>query len=511
MKNLLLPILILFISIQAFAQKLPTAATIMQIDIVGTTSTSHAFIDMQPKDATSFWTVSHSSIVKNYSIYKLGNIRIDIRDHLTLKPVDSLFITGNVNIHSIESDNAGNLYFSGFYRDSLQVGNTQRLYSPTTVRNFIMKLAPDMQVLWINENVFAEYLAVSPDGNHIYIRGDHGGFAGNVDIKKINTVDGQVVNTKTINGIGYLMTLKTNNAGELYLAGGCSKKVVQFDTVDGSHNYSYNIYIGKWSANLTAEWIKHMNDITCEETFMDIDDQENVHFYAPLNASFTLDGINVTANAGSATDFLYMSIAPDGKINYIKDAPDNHWVMSTYVRGMDVKGNTAAVLLKQRYADTIVWASGMETYSIGAGTPIILEYENGNLISANTFPVAYETPFTVLYMNGSLITSGKVSGDLYTTTDTIPTSPHNFYLKRWTGTSTTSVKDLQKLSTLKVFPNPSAGLFYLNRPTTGIIYNLLGQEVGSIINSAEINLTVLKAGIYLFKSEEGKIIKMVKE
>ncbi len=64
---------------------------------------------------------------------------------------------------------------------------------------------------------------------------------------------------------------------------------------------------------------------------------------------------------------------------------------------------------------------------------------------------------------------------------------------------------------LGVFPNPSAdGNFTLNRRINGSIFDMTGKMIDQVSNADRISLVQYAKGIYLLKTEEGTVIKLVK-
>lgn len=81
-----------------------------------------------------------------------------------------------------------------------------------------------------------------------------------------------------------------------------------------------------------------------------------------------------------------------------------------------------------------------------------------------------------------------------------------------TEQDTTSIKELLNAAPLVIFPNPnSTGKLRLNKVTSVVIRNLLGQPVLEAVETDEIDINALVKGVYLIEAAEGETQKLIVE
>jgi hypothetical protein len=63
---------------------------------------------------------------------------------------------------------------------------------------------------------------------------------------------------------------------------------------------------------------------------------------------------------------------------------------------------------------------------------------------------------------------------------------------------------------LKIYPNPSTGIFTISAKANIEVYNIVGDLILSENNVTSIDLTVAPKGMYFVKLNGGKIEKLIK-
>lgn len=64
---------------------------------------------------------------------------------------------------------------------------------------------------------------------------------------------------------------------------------------------------------------------------------------------------------------------------------------------------------------------------------------------------------------------------------------------------------------LSAFPNPTTGSeINFNKVVSATVFNVQGQFVTNIVNATSLNVEALNSGIYIIKTEEGEIVKLIK-
>lgn len=499
MRNFLLVLLsVLFINTASHAQRVAVDSAKVVCDISSSTGAIPFYL--QQCDKGTFWGIYISKKTSGITHNSVsGEITIQRRDTGSLAVIDSMIITGAAAIQETENDAFGNLYILAYATQAVQVDNNTTI---ATDKHFLVKLNAAMQVQWVNDSAAGDKMAISPDGNHLYVAGDHKGFSGTPTLYVLNS-NGMVTQTKALTGLGYIADIKTNNNGDIFFSGACSDQSAQLDTVNASHSFSYDLYYGKIGSNLTAEWIKIMEDFTCPQPWLNIDANGNLLFYSQLNKSNTLG--QFTLNTAAGNEFIFASTTPSGNVNFANDAPGathKAKALQNRGRGLTTLGNNAAVMIFHGgNNDTINWSSSVQTISnIWTGQATIIEYDiNTGQPTMATIPkygtfISYRD---IMYLdNGDLlVTNGTGDSTLQLTKLRLP--------------STNSIKTIST-TTLKVYPNPTSGVVHFSEPISGSIYDIVGKQLSTFEQSRTINITTLPSGVYYIRTIGGVSIKVEK-
>lgn len=428
-----------------------------------------------------------------------GHIHIDKRDTATMNVVDSVTYTGMGTILEVESDDAGNLYLLGFVTKPLTISNSITIDSN---KHFLLKVNTSLQPVWINDSVVGDHFSVSPNGQHIYVRGDRKGFGGTVDLYKLSA-NGNILQTKQLTKIGYIGDIKTNNNGDVFFSGSCISNSAQLDTLDASHTFSYTIYYGKLDSNMVATWIKILEDITCPTPWLDLDANGNILFFSSLYKSNTLGQFQMDVKN---QEFILSSTTTSGSVNYAHDAPGNtHKVPVPFNsgRGISTHASSVAILVSQNgYTDTINWGNGIQTVSdIWLGRPLILEYDinSGQLLMASNPDYSTDKYYnSLLYLdNGDLL----VSNTSYDST---------LVIVKMRMPSSTGIEEINT-NKLSAYPNPTDGLVHFSQPLSGIVYSVTGIKMGELREASILDMSNYPSGFYYVRSVEGDRIKLLKK
>lgn len=501
MRQLFYSTLFLLLSLQAVAQRVATDSVLLPCNTNGLSPAGSGY-DIQLAGPGAFWTIYSKSRrgSSGHSSWH-GNITIEKHDTQTLAVKDSLTFKGTGAILETETDNAGNLYLLGYSRDSVIFNSNHTTYAD---KYFLVKLNANMQIVWINDTITGGRLAVSPNGNYIYLRGDLGGFAGDVYVYQLDGA-GKMTLSKKMVDIGYMGDLTTNNDGTLYFSGGCIDNKAMLDTVDASHSYSYTSYYGKFSKDLTCEWIKILEDITCLQPWVKTDSAGNLLYLSAFRRSNMLDNIPLSY---SSEEILLASTTEAGKVNFALDVPGTtHRVaLSNFnARCIDTRGNMTALLLQHKGTnDTINWSTTAQTISnVWTGTPILLEIDNSTGIATMATEVYLSSyidmPGNVLYLPGGdvLVTKGK---------DTTGINIIRLKLKPTGG-----ISNLNNAGTTIAYPNPTTSVVNFSNPVSGTLYDIAGRETGMYQKVRSIDMSGLNNGVYFLHTNEGRHIKLVKQ
>lgn len=500
MRKSLLFILISLFTINAYAQRI--AVDSASVYTSGAPNSSGNPLSLLQADFDYFWVTyikEKAPITTGHSGW-LGNIQIEHRDTLDLSVTDSIVLKGKSAVLETESDDAGNLYVLGYVKDSLMIGTTKI----GNEKHYLMKLTPKMQVVWINDTIEGDRFSVSANGNYLYLIEDHNGFGNSVDLLKLNT-SGSVINRKTLPGIGYISDIKANDNGDIFISGSCMAQSVILDTVDASHSFTYSLYFGKLDKDMVCEWMKVLEDVTCPPTWLDLESNGNLLFQSPMYKSNKLGSFQLDASI--TEEFVLASTAPDGNVHYAVDVPGTGHrvgVSRFHNKNMASHNNiTATVLMHKGNNDTLDWGNNVQTISnVWNGRPILLEYSvaTGKAQMATYLSFDNYTEYTNLLVldNDDILTAR-------TTKDSEMVITKMRYMKKPTGIHTLTDNEIQ------MYPNPSDGIVNTSRLVSGNIYSISGMQVKSINNTDVINITDQPAGIYYLRTEDGSVIRFIKQ
>ncbi len=162
------------------------------------------------------------------------------------------------------------------------------------------------------------------------------------------------------------------------------------------------------------------------------------------------------------------------------------------------------------------------TITIGS-LPAAIVNGDGNLMTNEELLAANPNPapdgFTTYYYELRFTVRNQAWADLSWITEPAvdvnftPTIPGASFIH--VDPSATASVDEQSFKDVKIFPNPTTGkinITGLEKATTFSIYNAIGQEVKRFKNvNATLNISELNTGIYILKSNNGFLRKIVKQ
>jgi hypothetical protein len=77
-------------------------------------------------------------------------------------------------------------------------------------------------------------------------------------------------------------------------------------------------------------------------------------------------------------------------------------------------------------------------------------------------------------------------------------------------TTTVGNASLNQVSTMKIYPNPSTGIFTISASASIEVYNLIGELILTDNNATSIDLTAAPKGMYFVRLNGDKIEKLIK-
>lgn len=520
--------LIGILSFSSFGQKRPIQTELFNTTLgpgLSISATAQAYSGIQPSVTSFYWMRMHH-VEKRVGNDYYGELYLQIRRASDLAILDSIEIRGNVDIIDMDViNNGGSIYVSARFIDSLHIQGDSVRYS-STPKDVIFKLDNNLNLQFVREfNAIGQFteMSVAHQGANIYVLGPFAGFGGNMIIYKLDPL-GRLIISRQLTGIGYIRELEVGGSGYLYFAGGCiSNTLTHIDSINIQHPYNYTLYYGAINrANLRLQWIKIMDDITCERPYLAMDSTLGTHFFAPMNKSIQIDSFQLTKPPNPYDDFIYGNFNEmRGDMHFVRESTDNtgsvHFI--DYGRSIDVNLFTqrVALVLEQEQPDTIQWANNLQTISTTTRDPVILEYDLvGNLLAASIYPQAANERITGIfsYNQTSFITGGFVAGYSFAdqTNGSMTTTYDQYFLQRWMdlGLGESELK-ADPYADLNIYPNPSTGEFNFSQKVSGRVVDMQGRTLLNFQGADQISLERLSKGLYFLQTDSGKVLKLIKK
>ena len=73
-----------------------------------------------------------------------------------------------------------------------------------------------------------------------------------------------------------------------------------------------------------------------------------------------------------------------------------------------------------------------------------------------------------------------------------------------------SVKEDVKVSDVSIYPNPTQGLLRISKPSSGELFDMHGTVVMRYTNVSTIDITALSNAVYILKTIEGDVYRVIK-
>lgn len=242
---------------------------------------------------------------------------------------------------SIKVDNYGDIIISGYFSDSIQLDADVTLYSENVYNDYFYgKFNPNSGILiWakqiksINNNSSGQILGTAPSGNAYTFVGMYKDSivfdSEDTIVSENNSLDIFILNTDLQGNINWLRSIKgesdeyaysitSDPTGALYFSGYYSSLSLTADinnsetTTIENNAGDYDIFISKYSADGTFQWLKTNGGIGNDRIYrMNYYDDE-IHVIGLFSDVFLWGGINLSTNGVNDQDMFYGSLSLDG-------------------------------------------------------------------------------------------------------------------------------------------------------------------------------------------------------
>jgi hypothetical protein len=186
------------------------------------------------------------------------------------------------------------------------------------------------------------------------------------------------------------------------------------------------------------------------------------------------------------------------------DNEDNELKGRSRAKGPEPEGVCLATINKNMYAFVgLERVGGVMVYNItDPQAPEFVDYNNTR--SLDEF-AGDNAPEGIIYISDKqspdqkhyILVANEISGTVAV-----------FNLK--INTQNSSIEKSEIENELRVYPNPNSGsVLQINQTISGVVLDVLGNEVLSIDNSNTINIEELKSGVYFIRTNQGAIVTFV--
>ena len=380
--------------------------------------------------------------------------------------------------NSITADPTGNVYVTGYFRDTLTFGSIALSAPDYGGDLFIAKYDSAGHVIWaksVSDSLYdvIAYSVAADRFGHIFIAGTFNSPELTIGTAHLTTTSDESMFIVKYDTAGNFMwarnagdslttipnTIAADRQGNVLVSGYFTGATLRFDTTVLSLYSAENMFVAKYDFSGNIKWAKCASAAYCFGTGVATDDSCNVYTTGYYQSDSIVFGSTVLYSGGG---------------------------FNAYIAKYDSSGN-------------VVWADGPTgTTDYNESTAIAVDgqanvYATGTLLDNATFGS------TVLYSTGNT----------------------DIYLSKYKPLAAISLSANQ-ISTptagMLLSPNPATGILYIQSATQPIrqltITNLTGQTVYAHeynTETVQVNVATLPPGVYFVKVNGAEVKKFVKE
>ena len=439
-------------------------------------------------------------------------------------------IYGKTDVAEIIVDGQNNPACYGTFIDTLVIKGWQLVHTGQESGSFVLKLDSNGNVIWLKDGAqyitgFGVLTALAKDGADNIVIG-MSNYPEETDVLVLNpggTQVSEIVQTNT----GTVSDISVDNSGNIWVTGFTFSAPVSFNGLDTIAPFDYNDYVVKYSPSGTPLWVDFIQDVTVQFFQLKTDNAGNGYLAGNLLDSTTFGNIHAHGPMW-VYDFFVTKLSPGGTFEWLKELPPG----------------TPGGNLGDAYIGTDNFLSCRgdgQTFLTGVFRHQC--YFGGNVTLtpidySDLFLISYDTDGNILWGKSaggdSYDQGGGVAADEYGNCYLTGLVSNNFVFDTLSGTGSTNNLFIAKLNYEAASDvesgkniNPEGFALYQNypnpfNPTTTIsfslktdskvtlnVYNVLGQEVSSLINnemnagehSIKFNALSMPSGIYFYKLE----------
>jgi hypothetical protein len=465
-----------------------------------------------------------NSIIRSNSLNTLYVIKYDSSGNL-LWAVGGGYATGQ----AIAADAVGNVYVTGYYSDTLTLGNFTVNGGQTNggTSFFLAKFNSNGEVVWLKSNSptesgFGQGMVIDAGGN-IYVSGyflantfilgndttilNNDSTFFNAFIAKYDSA-GNVIWVKNVHGNGNIFapSIAINSNYNLYITGWSACDTVTFGglTLTDTGNAHY-IYVARYDSSGNALWVQRtLSYNESASNGVAVDGAGNAYITGGFTADTIIFDTVVLINAGN-TDLFIAKYDSSGNFQWAKRAggtnTDNGFGITVDIDGY-------IYLTGEFEQDSIQFGNILLRDSLGSGNMFITKFDAlGNVIwAAQSYCTGTMLGQAVVATNpDELFVTGFYYGSATFDTSTISdyTYEEGIFLAKMQNNVSTGIEEIHVSNDAIIYPNPTYGQFNLvcnSNIDEVLVTDLLGQRVSETKpETNSVNLAINAAGIYFVR------------
>lgn len=523
MKKVYSIVILVFINLTSFAQtwlwaqeaKCKTSTSSSIALGIAVDNSGHIYETGDYKDTTSFgvYTLTNGGIGNTYLVKYDANGSIIWVRNSTL--VNSSSSCGS---NTVSRDSKGFIYIAGAVSDTVIFSSDT--IGGSSVKGFLAKYDSNGSFIWVKP-FLDEINSITIDGvNNLYLS-----FANSANLIKCNS-SGNIMWTKTslspFGGYSSGNCLASDNSGNVYMAGEFHQQVIiEMDTIT-SPGWSSNVLIARFDTAGNIKWLKTgtIPNSAPESDGISVvaDNAGNLYLTGMFTDTISFDSYTFTN--GNKHNVFLVKYSPVGSVK---------WALDASVAGNN--GATGYTICTDQWNDIYLCGSFEDTMTMGG--EILNVGSSSWLGSSPSFIVKLDSTGHTLCstsidnenIDRNIIAADPAGDNVYFSGSSFLTScvfnsdtvtSHGYasaFLAKWTcGGGPNGMNELiSDKGDVKVWPNPSGGIFNFQADSQWLlanslleVYNILGQKIATsqwpLANGRmQIDLSNQPKGIYFYR------------
>lgn len=432
-------------------------------------------------------------------------------------------ISGKCVSYTMVSDSQGNIALALAFTESMTIGTTTLTVMGDEIKHVLVKLDTQGNLLWYKQlsidlfelGIVEDFRAIAIDAeDNIYVGYDNYFYS---YVTKYSPAGDELINIEQQH-VNRITSVGVDTEGNIYAAGSCAGQQSKYAGVDAPTDFSYSLYVVKYSPQGVFKWIKYVEDITCPTPKVVAKSPDEVYLSSWLFTENNFDDIETEGPGENFNDIFIAKLNAQGNFQWVREAFGTGEVQPgqrNYL-SLDNEGN---IYFAGSTRGTLNWGNTITTTVQGFPSEgLLLKYNpEGEILFAKTAGGSSEDRFDSVCVNafGEIFITGVSSTDALFDGIEIPDSGADQYPILAKLSTEILGSNIPETGQLSVYPNPSSGIITIkgiDKAVPAVLLNMLGQKIKVIndVSSGTLDLSNFASGTYLLKIEGFKTIKIIK-